>query len=629
MIQVVPSLLRALLEEPEVEGCHRLKHVFCGGELLTPELRSRFFERLPGVHLHNLYGPTEAAIDATCWTCHEEREPAVVPIGRPITNVSVYLLDRHRQPVPIGVPGELYIGGVGLARGYLNHPELTAERFVPNPFADDTSERLYRTGDLARWLPDGVVEFLGRRDDQVKIRGSRVELGEVTALLLGYPGVLDAATVLREDAAGDPVLTAHIATAPEREMDLDGLRAYLGDRLPTYMIPARFAIAHALPRLPNGKVDQRALAAGDPTSSAAHRTPVAPRDLMELRLSQIWEELLEGRPVGVTDDFFDLGGHSLLAMRVVSRIRQAFKQELSLASFVRARTIERLARLLREGPSDEPAFPIVALQPRGSELPFYCVHPSSGSVLCYVPLARSLGHRRPFYGIHSPALDGRGVLPTRIEDLAAEYLTGLRAVQNEGPYLVGGWSMGAFVAHEMACQLQEQGDEVPLLVLFDPPPLPLLGEDGTELTSGLRSLFPSVGLGEDGLAAALEGLGPAASDEQLASLLNEARRARLTPDDMDASQLRRRLEVHSAHLEAMKNYRPRPFAGRIALFRPSGSGNATAPQGDWAQIAAGGITRHTTPGDHHSMLQEPVVEVLGRELGRLLDAIAVAADGNV
>ena len=603
--------------------------MFCGGERLTPELTSRFFNRFPEVRLHNLYGPTEAAIEATCWTCDQQRDPAVVPIGRPITNVSVYLLDRHRQPVPIGVPGEIYIGGIGLARGYLNQLELTAEKFVPNPFDDGTSERLYRTGDLARWRPDGVIEFLGRRDEQVKIRGSRIELGEITALLLEYPGVRDAATVIREEVAAEPLLTAHIVSEQGQEVDLKGLSAYLGDRLPAYMMPARFVIASTLPRLPNGKVDQRALAVGEPVSPAELPTYVAPRDVLELRLSQIWEELFERRPIGVTDDFFDLGGHSLLAMSLVSRIWQVFERELPLADFFRMRTIERVACRLRQSRADEATLPIVALQPHGGELPFYCVHPSGGSVLCYVPLARALGGERPIYGILSPALDGHVVSSTRIEDMAVEYLKGLRAVQEEGPYLVGGWSMGAFVAHEIACQLQESGDEVALLVLFDPPPLATFREDGADLTIGLTRFSESVGLNGDGLAAAIERLGQDPSDEQLASLLDQTGRAGLTPGDMDVSQLRRRFDLHTAHLEAMKKYRPRPFAGRIVVFRPSDAPNAAVAEDDWAGIATGGIACYTTPGDHYSMLREPHVQDLSRELGRLLGAVALAATGDV
>jgi amino acid adenylation domain-containing protein len=622
LLQIVPSVLGALLEEPDVELCRCLRHVLCGGEPMTSRLRDQFFDRLPGVELHNLYGPAEATIDATSWTCRKRQQSPVIPIGRPLANVQVYILDGRQQPVPIGVAGELYIGGTGLARGYLNRPTLTAEKFIPPPFSDTTGARLYRTGDLAQWLPDGTITWLGRLDEQVKIRGCRVEPDEVAAVLMRHPGVREAVVMDREDVRSGHRLIAYVATG-EQDLSAEALQGYLAGRLPKYMMPSGFMIKRALPRSPNGKVDRQALAALDQSFLEFRRTYVAPRDVVELQLVQLWEEYLETCPISVTDNFFDLGGHSLLAMRLMSRIRKTFRHELPVSSLVRTGTVEDLARLLRQNAEPDPRSPIVSLQPYGSGRPFFCVHPASGSVLCYMNLARSIGSDRPFYGLQSPALDRNADSPARIEAMAAAYLKAVETIQDEGPYFLGGWSMGSSIAYEMAYQLQEQGRHVALLALFDPPPAVMDWNAAETSAARLSQFAESIGIRPGQLVTAVRDFAHLGPDEQLACILDQARRACLIPADLDLSQLHRRLHVHTANLEALKRYRPRPFGGRITLFEATE--RAMATDHGWEPLAAGGVARYTMPGDHYSMLQHPGVDILGQWLKSLLQTASHAA----
>ena len=369
-LQLVPSQLRLLLEEPGLAGCAALRHVFCGGEALPPDLVARFVERLPWAALHNLYGPTEVAIDAACWTCTRDETQRTVPIGRPIANTEIYLLDAHGQPVPIGVPGELHIGGAGLARGYLNQPELTAEKFIPHPFQAAAGARLYKTGDLARYRADGALEFLGRADTQVKLRGFRIELGEIETALAAHQAVREAVVAVREDAPGDQRLVAYVVPAGAETPTPAALRAFLQATLPDYMLPSAVVTLPALPLTPSGKVDRRALPApdlGEPEGGAS----LAPRTPVEEVLAGIWADVLGRERVGVADNFFELGGHSLLATRVMARVCDLFQVEMPLRRLFETPTVAGLAkgieitRRAAQGPSAPPIRPV----PRGGPLP--------------------------------------------------------------------------------------------------------------------------------------------------------------------------------------------------------------------------------------------------------------------
>ncbi len=340
-LHFVPSMLQVFLEHEDAAKCFGVARVICSGEALPAWLVQRFQERLPTSELHNLYGPTEAAVDVTAWNCAAEASTGNIPIGRPISNTKIYILDVHGEPVPIGVTGELYIGGVQVARGYLNRPELTAERFLADPFAKKPGARMYRTGDLGRWLPDGIIEFLGRNDFQVKLRGFRIELGEIEARLMEQPQIREAVVVARADGADDKRLVAYYAG--DTDLGAEALRGHLAAVMPDYMVPSAYVRLDALPLTPSGKLDRKALPApeGDAYARASYEPP---QGEIEETLARIWAELLGRECVGRHDNFFELGGHSLLAVTLVSRLRQALDVEVPLASLFARPMLSDFAR---------------------------------------------------------------------------------------------------------------------------------------------------------------------------------------------------------------------------------------------------------------------------------------------
>ena len=583
-----------------------LRLVIFGGERVLPESVNNW-QKLVGVYpqLFNSYGPTEATVDATL----QKITPSViiareVPIGRALANVQIYILDRHLQPVPIGVPGELHIGGAGLARGYLNRPELTAQKFIKNPFSDEPGSRLYKTGDLARYLSDGNIEFIGRIDNQVKIRGFRIELGEIEATLAQHPEVREAVVIVREDVPGDKRLVAYIVK--KEEVASSDLRRFLKTKLPDYMVPSAFVFLDAIPLTPNGKSDRRALPKPD---AAPEIGAIAPRTTTELQLSQIWSEVLNLPTVGVRDNFFDLGGHSLLAVRLMARIEQQLGTHLPLATLFGEPTIENQASLLRTATDAQPISPLVAIEKAGEKPPFFCVHPVGGNVLCYSVLARHLGNNRPFYGLQSP-----GFL-TSIEEMAACYVEAMQTVRAMGPYYLGGWSMGGVVAWEMARQLQGSGQEVGLLALIDSyaPQASSKQMDDAILTNSLFSDLGGIFGSEFSISdSERPHLQP---EERLDRVLSEAKRLNILPPDIGIEQMGRLFEVFKANLKAMYDYRPQPYSGRTVLFCAS---NEVSERG-WSSLAAGRLEIYNIPGDHYQMMREPDVAVLAKQLETCLE----------
>jgi amino acid adenylation domain-containing protein len=453
-----------------------IRQLIIGGEALSVDHVARALDLLPHVRFVNGYGPTEVTTFAAC---HEIRalEPGTerVPIGRPIANTELYILDGDRQPVPIGVPGELYLGGAGLARGYLNRPELTAERFVPHPFCINPDARLYRTGDLARYRSDGDVEFLGRLDDQIKVRGFRVEPGEVEAVLRELPAVANAAVMGRKDDRGQHHLIAYVAAASSYRLSTHDLRDQLRSRLPEYLVPDGIVIVDSLPLTPNGKLDRRVLAALDvgvePQSSYA-----APSTVTERVLSELWAEAFGVERVGVDDDFFSLGGDSLLAAGIFAKAARWTSKNIPLSLLFRGPTIREVARALD---NDEGAHEttVVALREDGTKPALFLAHGVTGELFGYLHLVRLLGPQQPVYGLRLTT----SLLATRhlsIPDLARRYVEDILRLQPNGPYRLAGFCFGGLVVVEIAHQLEQLGHEVALLALFDaelpssPPPPP-------------------------------------------------------------------------------------------------------------------------------------------------------------
>jgi amino acid adenylation domain-containing protein len=517
LLIAVPALLALLFDLPELREATHLRAVVSGGSTLTPALRDRCAAVL-GVPLYNVYGPTEASIQVTSYRCDPSDEQDVIPIGRPIENARLYVLDEERRPVPIGVAGELFIGGGAVARGYLHRPELTAERFVLDPFAGVAGARMYRTGDLARYRSDGNIEFLGRVDEQVKVRGVRIELGEVEAAFKRHPNVALCAVVVQERDA-DSRLVAFIVLREPRGCDVAELRAHASTTLPPAEQPSIIEVLDALPELPNGKVDRRSLATrlvaepverAKPNEIADVGVPVAGIDTLIAFLIELWQDVLGVDRVGASDDFFSLGGHSLLAARVLARIEAAFGTRLPFSVFFAEPTIEGLARAIR---SEERASfeEIVPVQIGGDRTPLFFLHGDYTGIGLYARrFAGALGAEQPIYAIPPHGADG-GAVPATIEEMAADHLRRVRSVQPVGPYLLGGYCFGGLVALEMARQLRAQGEQVLHVVAV--------------VTDGIRSRFGYV---EDAAARIAErvGIPDAISRRWIASRREDARRWR-------------------------------------------------------------------------------------------------------
>ncbi|HEY3579058.1 MAG TPA: amino acid adenylation domain-containing protein, partial [Pyrinomonadaceae bacterium] len=348
----VPSLLQAFLDREPQDECKQLRHVFCGGEVLPAELVEQFYKSIPA-QLHNMYGQTEGTIDTSSWPCEPLRDGQSVSIGRPVANKRVYLLDQQLQPVPIGVPGHLHVGGVGLTRGYLYQPQLSAEKLIPDPFATEPGAQLYRTGDLARYLPDGRLEFLGRLDQQVKVRGFRIELEEIEVALTSHDVVQSAVVVALERMKGKKELAAYIIADKERKPAISELRAHLKQRLPEYMVPSYFVVLEEWPLTPNGKLDRIALPPPTDIRAQTETVYLAPRNEMEKIVAQVWQEVLQLDQVGVHDNFFDLGGHSLLMLRIQGKVRTLFNRDMSIVEMFRYPTISSLAEILGSAPPQQ------------------------------------------------------------------------------------------------------------------------------------------------------------------------------------------------------------------------------------------------------------------------------------
>jgi amino acid adenylation domain-containing protein len=614
-VAYLPPAVLAALPDDELPS---LKTLISAGESCSREIAARWS---PGRRFFNAYGPTEATVAASHYLVTETPKDNLVPIGRPIANTQLYLLDSRLRPVPVGVPGELHVGGVGLARGYLNRPELTAEKFIAirelenSPllqsfgFAQGKSPILYKTGDLARYRPDGNIEFLGRMDHQVKIRGFRIEPGEIEAVLKRHPALQDAVVVAKE-SRGEKRLVAYVVPKEEGGPGIEELRGFLQAKLPAYMTPAAFVSLAALPLNPNGKVDRKALPASDSDRPDLAKTFVAPRDALELQLSRIWEDILGVQPVGVTDDFFELGGHSLLAVRLAAQVRQQLGRDLQLMTLFQNTTVEQLASALRRdqpGPSS-----LVEIQPRGAKRPLFFIHPSGGSVHWYADLARRLGKDQPFYGLQARGVNGDQEIHTRIEEMAACYAAAIRAAQPEGPYQLGSWSMGVIIAFETAQQIRAEGQEVSLLAMLDQGPF-TPGEPPEDGAAYLAEVFGKH------VPVAVDRLRQMEPEAQVAHVLAEAKRVKFVYPDITLEQFSRFVHILKTHTEAWRQYEPQSYPGRVTLFRSAEQTEA----GDlgWGRFALGGVEIHEVAGDHLSMIHEPDVRDLAEKLKGCLEAV--------
>ncbi|HLL45425.1 MAG TPA: amino acid adenylation domain-containing protein, partial [Longimicrobiaceae bacterium] len=586
-----PSLLR------------RLSQAIIGGEALSPAHVRRALEEAPALRLANGYGPSECTVFTACQVLTPEvaARPSI-PIGRPVGDRRVYVLDRVLSPVPAGLPGELLVGGPAVPVGYLGRPEQTAEKLVPDPFGAPGA-RLYRTGDRVRWTASGELEFLGRMDRQVKVRGFRIEVEEIEAALTGHPRVREAAVSVWEHGE-EKRLVGYVVPDDGGGAPAAELRGWLRERMPEYMVPSAFVMLERLPLTRNGKVDRRALPVPERSGSARNGAHLRPRDPLESTLAGIFEEVLDVTGVGLDDSFFDLGGHSLLAVRLMSRLQDAMGVRLPAAALFRAPTVERLAEEVRVGSGGETPL-LVPIRTGGCRTPLFLVHPGGGGLLGYAALVGRLGDDQPVYGLRSRGVEP-GEKPTlTIEEMARHYLAAVREVRPSGPYRLGGWSLGGVIAFEMARQLEASGEEVERLVLIDSQVPWLLQQRRAAPPEG--SLLVQMFAQDAGLAAEpLPPPGPeargAGEATYLRCLLETARAGGQIPGDLDLVRMQHLYGVFRTNVQALYGYCPEVYTGPVTLLRASnGEPNERHPgkSNGWERVARGVEVRQV-PGTHYT-----------------------------
>ncbi|GGF55285.1 hypothetical protein GCM10011332_05850 [Terasakiella brassicae] len=610
-LTVPPSLLGVLPQTdlPDL-GC-----LIVAGESCPDDIAQKWSV---GRTFLNGYGPTESTVCATFSHYAGTGKPL---IGKPIENTKVHILDEHMRPVPVGVAGELYIESAGLARGYLNRDDLTQEKFLTNPFSPVFSNRIYRTGDLARWQTHGEVEFLGRMDHQIKLRGFRIELDEIAHVLCRHQQVENAIVISHDDdKAGLQILAFVLASS----LETDDLRRFILNKLPEYMCPAHISILDDFPKLPNGKINRKALVDLQRAPSHLPERHMA-RDNIELALLQIWQEVLNNSDLGIHDDFFASGGHSLLAVRLLSRIERAFNQKLDLDLIFQHTSVADFAQRLRQNKDlKEKWSPLIPVRPapNSQKNPIYCVHPAGGRVLCYLPFARELAQDIPVHGFQARGLSPHQSPFKDLKECTQTYVDALKQHQGEGPYQLLGWSGGAVIAYEMACILQKEGAEVSNLFLIDayaPPALPneLKNMDNAALVKALLS---------DELRDTTSDQLRQFSENKLIDYLRDTLiKADIIPADYTYDDVARFFEVYKTNCALAHATLSPSFNGSIHLIRAEGEQSMQEkycpddPTLGWQSFATGDIKVHITPGNHNTMMEPPFVSALVSHLSDYLD----------
>ncbi|MBO4138578.1 amino acid adenylation domain-containing protein [Micromonospora tulbaghiae] len=591
-----------------------------GGELLLGEVVDDWRKRHPGVAVYNMYGPTETTVNCTEYRIEPGRQvpPGPLPIGGPLANTRLYVLDARLRPVPPGVPGELYVAGGGLARGYLARPGQTSGRFVADPFGPPGT-RMYRTGDVVRWTDTGQLMFLRRVDDQVKLRGFRIELGEIEALLTASDEVARCAAVVREDRPGDQRLVAYVVPAPGASPQPAALRALVAAAMPEYMVPAAVVVLDDLPLTPNGKLNRGALPVPDTTDTGAGAHRRGPRSHRERVLCGLFAEVLGVSEVGIDDGFFDLGGHSLLASRLISRVRATFGVDLALRTLFEAPSVAELTDRLDTGDDGRGAFEVLLpLRRHGARPPLFCIHPASGFSWSYSGL---MGHLtdRPIYGLQSAGLAGQEDLPDSVGRVAEDYLARIREVQPTGPYHLLGWSFGGLVAHEIAARLRARGERVALLAMLDAfPKTEAERADGGTLN---RAEFLAGMLQLAGYPADADGA--PAGEEQVAELLN---RNEGVLGRLEARHLTALYEVFANNTRLAREHRPGHVDLDALLFVATRDrAPSLDPVAAWRPHLSG-VRTHDVDCRHNDMTQPEPLAAVGRVLADRLAAIDAEAD---
>ncbi len=672
LLNCTPSNLYLLLSDSKkISQLDSLRSVFLGGEPIDMQKLSPWRHRSGfDTEIVNTYGPTECTDICSYYRVAADSTEQTIPVGFPIYNVQTYVLGDELQQLPVGVTGELCIGGAGVGAGYLGDPQLTSNKFVANPFASKDSDRstaskdsdrstaskdsdrptatkdsdrptatkdsdlLYRTGDLCRYREDGAIDFVGRIDDQVKIRGNRVELGEIETVLRTHSHIKDCAVIAVDDLRGNKRLVSFIISdnvhadtnghasnaSTTSDPSPDEMRRFLGEQLPSYMVPSLFHSLERLPLTSHGKVDRFALASIGKRFKRADF--VAPRNDCETTLAQLWAAVLGEDKVGVKDSFFDLGGDSMMSVELVIKIRKATGVEVPLAVLLQRDTVADMASYLWQK-LDAAWSSIVPIQPNGQRPPLFCIHPVGGNVLCYAPLADALGDDQPVYGLQARGVDGTDEPLATIEAMVVEYLEAIREVQPSGPYHFAAWSSGGIVAYEIARRLIDRGEQVATVSLFDsfaPALMRIDVEDDamvlSELVNFLNRFYQlNIDLSYDTLASA----GP---NDRITMMLACAKKTGFLPEEFDETYMRRFLGVCKANLRAISQYvevqRPEVPVVLYRALDPNGRSYVididSASDLGWGKLIGRPIEVIDMDADHVSMIAGDEVLQIARRL---------------
>jgi len=588
-----------------------------GGEELKPEHLTSWLEHAANTAIYNEYGPTEATVGCCFYRIPKNiHTMTCIPIGRPIDNMSCYILDKKLRPTPIGVPGELHIGGVGLAEGYLNHPDLTAERFISNPFSPEQGSLLFKSGDMARFLHSGDIEFLGRMDEQVKINGYRIEPNEIVSILINHPAISQAAVISREERPGEKYLVAYVVGNKKKRLE-DDVQSFLRSRIPSYMLPKTMIWLDTLPMTESGKLDRRALPQPDIMRPALEQKYVPPRNLLQKRLAEIWSDVLGIDRVGIKDNFFDLGGHSLQALRLVSRIKQAIRVELPLICLFRAQTISELSLFINEiqnemSPGDEPDLlkaSLVTLRVGAQTLPLFCFHPAGGGVSVYHHLSKELEGICPIYGIQSRAVANSLIEHPSIPSMAAEYAELIQQKQRKGPYFLLGWSFGGAVALSTASFLEKEKKKIAFLGLLDPWPQNLSSQSTDPSFFDLLKTIWQEFQTEERLSDVPVRLFDAPAESRIEKLIDWLSSQGFVKSKEACEFIRQKLILGNRHVQLLEAFKPLAVHATLQVWMPKNSVSSSNKSK---------MNTHIIEGDHFSLLFPPHVNKLARSIGKIL-----------
>lgn len=631
VFETVPSMLRAMCGSlktmAKAPALQELRWMVATGEALPPDLVAQWFELYPSIPMMNAYGPTECSDDVTHAIIKEPLPPSVVhtPIGQLLNNTTAFIVDTHNQPVPLGVAGELLIGGHGLGRGYLGDPVKTALAFIPHPHTSEPGQRLYRTGDLTRFEANGEITYLGRLDHQVKIRGFRIELGEIEAVLTGHDHLKEAIVTVYEKNS-QKSLWAYVVTNANQGLDGDGLKTYMREFLPTYMIP-NIMFLESFPLTANGKIDRKAL----PEPHVVRETDSArlPETAIEKACQALWQTLFEQEDIHLEDNFFDLGGHSLLAVRLVHQASETFQLQLPLSAIFQAPTLGAFSHMIEETKQTTSLFqsptPLVPLQPEGNKPPFYCVHPMGGVVHVYMGLAKQVGTQQPFYGLQQQGIDGESEPLTDVIEMAKSYVDAIRQHQPKGPYYLGGWSLGGVIAYEMARQFRAMGEDIGLLLIMDT----IIHKPGKGAVDGYFDYsfwleFYAVQLElmfDKKLGIKRRKLSKLTQNEQINLVVEKAiSKGIFKTKAYGIKQFENFMRVTHTGLKAVSSYNQSGFDGDITLLRckddisPLHHINKDVRTAGWRHYTSGEVSVHLVSGDHRTMIQQPHVQEVAKVL---------------